>query len=139
MIFLSPIRKKNRKMFGALAINSLLFPVFSYAALSNITIDDQYGDAVTGQTPTYVPNEIGIWAQGATCQICAAKPDVSQAFEHTWHDASQKLGETDQRSIQINFTGIDFILTLFESLIHSQYVFSDCRVLQIFTYLLCSL
>lgn len=102
-------RKPNfRKFFSALAFYSLVLSKCSYSTPSNatplnVTVDDQYGDPLTGQLPTYLP--VNRWIQGATCVGCKAKPDVAQAFSHTWHDTTHNPGVADQRSIQIKFNG----------------------------------
>ena len=137
MISLNAKKTRIRKALCALVLNNLIFSGYSYAQ-TNITVDDQFGDPVTGQMPVYLPNTAGVWSQGTSCSICLAKPDVSQAFEHTWHDTTQQPDDPVDRIIQINFNGIDFILPLFESLRCSQPFFrfwSYRRCEQIFTYI----
>ncbi|KAH8102717.1 hypothetical protein BXZ70DRAFT_929599 [Cristinia sonorae] len=59
------------------------FPTFVLGAtLANYTIDDEFGDEMTGQPVTY----IGSWAQGNGCSGCAARPNNSLARKGTWHD-----------------------------------------------------
>lgn len=53
----------------------------------NITIDDEYGDPLTGQQISYSPADA--WQQGNDCTACTAKPTpASDAWNGTWHDAS---------------------------------------------------
>ena len=55
--------------------------VRSAAALAvNRTIDDQFGDSVTGALPVYSPENI--WTQGNQCS-CFAQPDYEQTFDHS--------------------------------------------------------
>ena len=49
------------------------------------TIDDTYGDSVTGALPTY--SDTDCWHQNP-CANCSLKPDASQAHNGTWHDTS---------------------------------------------------
>ncbi|KAH9950607.1 hypothetical protein B0H21DRAFT_686449 [Amylocystis lapponica] len=51
----------------------------------NVTIDDTYGDELTGVVPIYTPAQN--WGD-ATCGGCLLKPDPSQAFDGTWHDST---------------------------------------------------
>lgn len=69
----------------------------------NISVDDQNGDALTGDMPSYSP--AGSWQQGSTCEGCLAKPDPTMAFDNTWHDATHGPGGTAQYAIQVSFTG----------------------------------
>jgi hypothetical protein len=48
------------------------------AVATNRTIDDNYGDSVTGDLPIYLPRSS--WKQGSQCSPCFAKPDRSRAF-----------------------------------------------------------
>ncbi|KAH9930965.1 uncharacterized protein B0H18DRAFT_120163 [Fomitopsis serialis] len=48
------------------------------------TIDDTYGDSVTGATPTYL--DTNCWNQGPNCSVCVSQPDPLQAHNGTWHD-----------------------------------------------------
>ena len=75
----------------------------------NITIDDQYGDSVTGFIPVFLPND-GTWHVGSpseNCSNCKITPttlDISQIHDHTWHDATHTPGLTPAQII-VNFTG----------------------------------
>ncbi|EIW63880.1 uncharacterized protein TRAVEDRAFT_103451, partial [Trametes versicolor FP-101664 SS1] len=74
-----------------------ILPVLTSAAiLVNRTIDDQYGDIVTGALPTYAPSNQ--WAYGPSCNSCFIHPgnpyrfgavvDVSQVYNGSWHDTT---------------------------------------------------
>lgn len=52
----------------------------------NATIDDEWGDELTGMVPIFTPGYE--WAQGAECGGCQLKPNASRAFDHTWHDST---------------------------------------------------
>ena len=82
---------------------------YARASAVNITIDDEYGDALTGVVPTYLPLGPSInWNQGSTCVGCRAKANPSDAQNGTWHDTTYHpdSNATDpQRSIQIAFNG----------------------------------
>lgn len=87
-------------------IDSILAVLLSYivlasAALRNITIDDETGDASNGQPPTYV----GRWLQGAACDGCGLKPDPGQAFGGTWHDARVGSTDTTGPAFTLQFSG----------------------------------
>ncbi|KAI0925187.1 hypothetical protein AcW2_005867 [Taiwanofungus camphoratus] len=56
------------------------------AAAGNVTIDDTYGDEITGQQPIYTPSSD--WDQGEICTGCALHPNPLNAFYHTWHDST---------------------------------------------------
>lgn len=48
------------------------------SALTNVTVDDETGDALTGDKPTYTPlvsGPNGNWAQGSMCSVCLVRPD----------------------------------------------------------------
>jgi len=70
--------------------------------ISNRTIDDQFGDSVSGVLPSYSP--IRFWEAGASCSNCSVHPDPAFAFNHTWHDSSQFPGEQSV-SVSLEFTG----------------------------------
>ncbi|KAF7359115.1 hypothetical protein MSAN_01253000 [Mycena sanguinolenta] len=71
--------------------------------ISNRTIDDQFGDPVSGLVPSYSPSSF--WKEGASCGSgCAVHPDPTLAFNHTWHDSSQFPNEAPV-SVSLQFTG----------------------------------
>ncbi|KAI0659553.1 hypothetical protein C8Q70DRAFT_1053906 [Cubamyces menziesii] len=71
----------------------------------NRTIDDQYGDSVTGALPLFFPTT-GVWNIGQTCTGCAIHAgnpiDPAHVFDGTWHDTS---GGGPDRIVQVSFTG----------------------------------
>lgn len=76
----------------------------SLATSVNVTIDDQTGDAITGLLPTYNPSIA--WNQGAGCDFCSAKPNTSDAFNGTWHDATYSPGVyPEQFDVTLQFNG----------------------------------
>ncbi|KAI0717145.1 hypothetical protein C8Q76DRAFT_571098, partial [Earliella scabrosa] len=73
----------------------------------NRTIDDEYGDSVTGERPRYDPPDRN-WAQGQTCQPCTVHLDPSQVFNGTWHDATAqpaRIDDPNPRTITMSFKG----------------------------------
>lgn len=72
------------------------------AILVNRTIDDQFGDPITGTYPTYSPAED--WQPGANCSDCSVRPDVTRAFDGTWHDSTYYPGDSP-RTVTVTFTG----------------------------------
>ena len=94
-------------MLAILRSASLLFTLvtLSSAVLVNRTIDDQFGDPITSTYPVYSP--VGDWQQGATCSDCAITPDVSKAFDGTWHDSTFYPGSTP-KSVSVTFNGASF-------------------------------
>lgn len=97
------------------------------AVLFNVTIDDEAGDEMTGDKPTYTPSgSSGNWEQGATCSKCVAKPDPSEAFGGTWHDTTHNPRDPFQRAIEISFTGA---LNIETNRGRKQYLRILCKVL----------
>ncbi|KAH9930966.1 uncharacterized protein B0H18DRAFT_120087 [Fomitopsis serialis] len=62
----------------------LLHSVFVFAETR--TIDDTFGDSVTGEIPNYSSSDC--WSQGPDCSGCFLQPDASKAYNGTWHDTS---------------------------------------------------
>ena len=92
----------------ALALTPILV-IFSHFTLAradpltvNITIDDHYGDALTGIVPTY---NNGPWWQGVNCSLCEAQPNVSLVMDGTWHDSTWYTGDGEPNSIEMTFNG----------------------------------
>jgi hypothetical protein len=52
------------------------------SALVNVTIDNKFGDPLTGTQFSYSPN--GAWFDGPGCMDCSANPDPTMAFDHNW-------------------------------------------------------
>jgi len=71
------------------------------AVLVNRTIDDSFGDSVTGALPKYLPTTAGVWKNQA-CEDCWLKPDARQAFKGTFTSATYRKSPV---SIQLDFTG----------------------------------
>ncbi|KAH9912312.1 uncharacterized protein BXZ73DRAFT_107513 [Epithele typhae] len=72
----------------------------------NRTIDDYYGDSVTGVVPIYKPT--AEWADGNTCDACyvnSSNVDISKVFKGTWHDSTWYPVNTGERSITLTFNG----------------------------------
>lgn len=84
-------------------IISRSFP-FAFAALQNITIDDTYGDPVTGAQFSYSP--ANQWSAQPGCSDCEAQPNANDAYNHTWHDTSFLPTESPAPlNASITFTG----------------------------------
>ena len=77
------------------------------AKLVNRTIDDHYGDAVTGFLPVYE----GGWNYGPNCSACLARPEPADTFMASWHDSSASPWN-DIVSVTLNFTGTCQLLKL---------------------------
>ncbi|TFK22985.1 hypothetical protein FA15DRAFT_657101 [Coprinopsis marcescibilis] len=75
-------------------------------ALQIRTIDDTYGDSVTGLRPVYSPE--GGWADNACSHPdsgCALKPNLGEVFNGTYHESTYKP-EIGPLSIRILFEGV---------------------------------
>ncbi|KAK2466636.1 hypothetical protein APHAL10511_000894 [Amanita phalloides] len=96
----------SRRGFRAAFDFLTIFLIFSttQAALVNRTIDDTYGDSVTGQKPTYTPASSSIW-QGPSCTGCAIQPNPSLAFDGTWTAATYNPS-LQNINITLRFTGV---------------------------------
>ena len=83
----------------------LLLILFLIALVSavprSVVIDDETGDELSGQLPTYIAH----WTQGSTCEGCGSKPDPEQAHDGTWHDATIGNPENTRVGITLQFTG----------------------------------
>ncbi|KAF5358147.1 hypothetical protein D9756_001313 [Leucocoprinus leucothites] len=71
-------------------------------ASRNITIDDQFGDALTGQIPVYRPKIA--WAT-QKCSTCKIRPNTSEIFNSTYTAA------TFMPDQGVKFNAIDFSFT----------------------------
>ncbi|EIW63894.1 uncharacterized protein TRAVEDRAFT_110984, partial [Trametes versicolor FP-101664 SS1] len=90
-------------LFLALAASSF---VVVDGVLVNRTIDDNLGDSVTGEQPTYLPD--GGWALGSVCTTCNIHPglvNLNKTFDQTWHDTTHHPGGPDQ-VITATFSGV---------------------------------
>lgn len=83
----------------------LLMVLDTSLAGRNATIDDQWGDELTGLVPVLTPaNE---WQQGAECAGCQLKPNASLAYDHTWHDSTwDPVRRPIPPAVQLLFNGI---------------------------------
>ena len=76
----------------------------------NITVDDTFGDPDTGLSPAYLPNQPTPWHPGSptgTCPQCNIQPstlDLSQIYNKTWHDATNKPPAVPP-TITVSFSG----------------------------------
>ncbi|KAF9497096.1 hypothetical protein BDN71DRAFT_636153 [Pleurotus eryngii] len=79
----------------------LYFLTIAAAAPRNITIDDELGDELTGNRPSFSPL-LG-WAQGAVCDGCL-KLDPGKTIQRTWHAHTRRSNET-WSAVSFPFTG----------------------------------
>ena len=96
------------KLAGPVALVYSLITIYLRpvaAALVNRTIDDQFGDSVTGLLPVYSPAK-GVW-DNQTCIGCAIKADVTRAFMGTYSAATYNPGLTSM-GISMQFSGWSF-------------------------------
>lgn len=62
----------------------LVFAQYAFAALVNVTVDDKYGDPLTGAPVMYFPP--GTWIDATLpCSSCTAHPDSNQTLNETLH------------------------------------------------------
>ncbi|KAJ7245452.1 hypothetical protein C8J57DRAFT_1082236 [Mycena rebaudengoi] len=73
-----------------------------FAVSSNRTIDDFYGDPITGFIPLYEPHKA--WNANGNCSICFVHVDPTQTSNDTWHDSTQRNNNAPS-SVTIQFTG----------------------------------
>ena len=71
---------------SSLVVTAVLSASATLAGSVNVTVDDTYGDTNTGGQIAYGP--AGSWNVGQTCTTCTARPNVAQAFDGSWHDAT---------------------------------------------------
>ncbi|KAI5117134.1 hypothetical protein M0805_008253 [Coniferiporia weirii] len=92
---------------NALYLVVLLFVYLelSRGVLVNRTVDDQFGDSVTGVPPTYEGPSMDGWTQGSTCGTCKAQPDPYLAFQGTWHDSTWGPGDRSENMVNVFFNG----------------------------------
>ncbi|KZT64255.1 hypothetical protein DAEQUDRAFT_741413 [Daedalea quercina L-15889] len=68
----------------------------------NKTIDDFYGDSVTGTKPSYTEG----WAYGPNCTTCTVTPDVDDLFDRSWHEVTAFSTDPYPENVTISFSGI---------------------------------
>ena len=86
-------------------LTHLVLVIPTIASLVNRTIDDEFGDSVTGAVPTYAPQG---WLQGQNCTGCSFNSrnvDITQVFNGSWHSAMHIPGNTNF-NITASFSGI---------------------------------
>lgn len=71
------------------------------AAATIVTIDDEYGDSLTGALPVYE----GAWKFGPDCSNCLLRPSPADAYRSGWHDATTSA-QYSQQSVTLSFNGI---------------------------------
>ncbi|KZT68206.1 hypothetical protein DAEQUDRAFT_344606 [Daedalea quercina L-15889] len=101
--YLVPAIHFSYNAFGESAMFLFLTGVVSrsaFASVTNRTIDDQYGDSVTGRHPIYY----GDWNYGPTCSGCFFQPSPEDAFMSSWHDTSTNNHYNGQ-NVSIEFSG----------------------------------
>jgi hypothetical protein len=86
------------------------------AVLRNATIDDRYGDSLTGVIPHFFPAEGQVW-EGEVSEECSCpiKPDSRYTFLNTYNAATYKPDQgVNLVAIQMQFTGesLDFFPAL---------------------------
>ncbi|KZT64252.1 hypothetical protein DAEQUDRAFT_760036 [Daedalea quercina L-15889] len=72
------------------------------AEATNRTIDDEYGDVVTGAKPTYSDSS---WNYGPECPGCYVQPVAGETFDQSWHDTTASPTDPAPRNVTISFTG----------------------------------
>ncbi|KZT74171.1 hypothetical protein DAEQUDRAFT_761607 [Daedalea quercina L-15889] len=80
---------------------ALLLSAFVLAAATNRTIDDTYGDSVTGALPSYSES----WNIGQECTGCRVQPSPSDVFRGSWHDTTSDNPNTTTHSVTLSFQG----------------------------------
>lgn len=86
---------------NTLILFHLFFTVVVYAR--NVTIDDQFGDQETGFQVIYQPD--GMWQQGSNCTTCLLAPNVTAAYDYTWHDSTWIGQAAEPFSFTLLFNG----------------------------------
>ncbi|KZT68205.1 hypothetical protein DAEQUDRAFT_712398 [Daedalea quercina L-15889] len=85
---------------GSAALLLLIVCRLTLAAVTNRTIDDEYGDSVTGRRPIYD----GPWNYGPACPGCFVQPSPKDVFMSSWHDTTTSL-QNDHQTISLLFNG----------------------------------
>jgi hypothetical protein len=87
-----------------LALSLFALGMASVRAAEQRTIDDTFGDSVTGQMPTYSP--AGAWHVGQSCTDCFVQPkDPDRALLKSWHDTTQDTFD-EPHSVTVTFNGM---------------------------------
>jgi hypothetical protein len=89
-------------------------PILSvHAGAVNRTIDDQYGDNVTGLKPIYFPEKE--WNYGPECLTCIIRPDIGLLHNGSWHETQTAPADVS-RSMTLTFTGKYIVIAIVCSL-----------------------
>ena len=97
----------------AIVLTSLTFFLLrqsrlSLAVATTVTIDDEYGDSLTGALPVYE----GAWKYGPDCSGCLLQPSPEEAFKAGWHDTTTST-QYAQQQVTLTFNGTFDSLSLF--------------------------
>lgn len=86
-----------------LILMTTVMQVFSiaFSLQINRTIDDTYGDSVTGLQVVYSE----VWNIGQLCPGCGVQPNASEVFDGTWHDTTTSISNTANNAT-ITFIGV---------------------------------
>ncbi|KAJ7244321.1 hypothetical protein C8J57DRAFT_1681202 [Mycena rebaudengoi] len=68
-----------------------------FAVSSNRTIDDFYGDPITGFIPFYEPHKAWNAVANGNCSICFVHVDPTQTSNDTWHDSNLIFNSEEQQ------------------------------------------
>ena len=98
-------------LFLSLSASRLALIPQASATPANVTVDDTYGDLLTGNQIIYEPQ--GSWEPGQSCSTCTAHPNKSLAFNGTWHESAfDNVGLSDPNQLPnatFSFVGASLI------------------------------
>ncbi|EKM60242.1 uncharacterized protein PHACADRAFT_189377 [Phanerochaete carnosa HHB-10118-sp] len=86
---------------GIAVVFTCFFFTAASGALVNVTVDDQGVDPTSTYGISYTPN----WNIGQACITCKARPDLAQAKNGTWHDATHHNPSETPQNATFDFTG----------------------------------
>jgi hypothetical protein len=106
-------RIAGRSSWRSLVTYTLLLSylvLFGWSKTSQITIDDNGADPVTGEQFVYAPLTDGtgsVWQVGQNCNSCRtqATVDRSKLYNNSWHDTTSNRPGAASSSASISFTG----------------------------------
>ena len=84
-------------------LSYLLLRQLQLAAATTVTIDDEYGDSLTGALPVYG----GPWQFGPSCSGCLLHPSPADTFRSGWHDTTTSA-QYAQQSVTLTFKGTSY-------------------------------
>lgn len=93
----------------ALTVAALIGSLLALSPLArqvNVTIDDTFGDAVTGELPVYAGSGRTSDSVQASCKSCPHVVNASQTFMSTWHGLSSAASGASNVSFQFHGTAI---------------------------------